>query len=45
MEFVISSKYNIMVITMVRIMIPNTNYLGIDPKETLNDGKIANIYV
>ena len=45
MYLMISSKYNMMVITMVRMMIPNTLNLEINPKDYLYPGTIANMYV
>ena len=44
-NLMVSSKYNMMVVAMVRMMISNTPHLKSDPKDYLYSGKIAKMSV
>ena len=44
-NLMVSSKYNMMVMTMVRMMISNTPHLEINPMDYLYHGKIAKMSV
>ena len=45
MVLIISSKYNMITISMVRIVISKATYLEIDPKDYLYPGTIAKVSV